>query len=46
MNRKHMNYEELEAMRILDFARAGGDVPDSTIIWCLWVTGDLFAGSM
>lgn len=36
-----MNDEELEAMRILDAARAGMDVPESTITWALWTTGDL-----
>ena len=36
-----MNDEELEASRILDLARAGGDVPGGTITWALWVLGDL-----
>ena len=36
-----MNYEELEASRILDLALHGGDVPDSVITWALWVLGDL-----
>ena len=39
--RQHMNHEELEASRILDFAKAGGEVPDSTITWALWVLGDM-----
>lgn len=39
--REHMNYEEREAAHILDLARAGGDVPRSTITWALWVLGDL-----
>ena len=39
--RNHMNDEEREASRILDWARGGGEVPDSTLIWCLWVLGDL-----
>ena len=39
--RTHYNYEELEAARILDLARAGGEVPDSVITWALWVAGDL-----
>lgn len=39
--RTHMNHEELEASRLLDLARAGGDVPDSTINWALWTLGDL-----
>jgi hypothetical protein len=36
-----VNHEKLEAKRILDFARFGGDVPVSVITWALWVTGDL-----
>lgn len=39
--RDHMNYEEREASHILDLARNGGDVPESTVIWALWVLGDL-----
>lgn len=39
--RNHMNHEELEASRILDLARAGGDVPRSAITWALFVLGDL-----
>ena len=39
--RDHMNHEELEAMRILDAARLGMNVPHSAILWALWVTGDL-----
>jgi len=39
--RNHMNDEEREASRILDLVRAGGDVPESVIIWALWTTGDL-----
>ena len=39
--RQHMNHEELEASRILDFAKAGGEVPDSTITGALWVLGDM-----
>lgn len=35
------NHEELEAANILDFARLGGDVPDSAITWALWTLGDL-----
>lgn len=35
------NQEEQEAARILDLARAGGDVPESVVIWALWVLGDL-----
>jgi len=41
MNRTGYNFEELEASRILDLARAGGDVPESVITWALWVMGDL-----
>ena len=33
-----------EANAMLDYVRAGGDVPDSEILWALWITGDLFAG--
>ena len=39
--RNNYNQEEQEAARILDLARAGGDVPESTITWALWVLGDL-----
>lgn len=39
--REHMNYEEREAAHILDLAREGGDVPESTVTWALWVLGDL-----
>lgn len=39
--RKTYNHEELEASRILDLARIGGDVPQSAITWALWVLGDL-----
>ena len=35
------NYEELEAASILDYAKCGGDVPESTITWALWTLGDL-----
>ena len=33
-----------EANALLDYVRAGGDVPESEILWVLWITGDLFAG--
>ena len=33
-----------EANQLLDYVRAGGDVPESEILWALWITGDLFAG--
>jgi hypothetical protein len=39
--RTEMNHEELEASRILDLARLGGDVPDTAITWALWTLGDL-----
>jgi hypothetical protein len=39
--RNNYTQEEQEAARILDLTRAGGDVPESTIIWALWVLGDL-----
>lgn len=39
--REHLNYEEREAAHILDLVRAGGDVPETTITWALWVLGDL-----
>lgn len=39
--RDNLNHEELEAMRILDAARVGIDVPESAVTWALWVTGDL-----
>lgn len=32
-----------EANHLLDFVRAGGSVPDSEILWALWITGDLFS---
>lgn len=33
-----------EASALLDYVRAGGDVPESEILFALWITGDLFAG--
>lgn len=33
-----------EANALLDYVRAGGDVPESEILFALWATGDLFAG--
>jgi len=39
--RNHSNQEELEASRILDLVRGGGDVPATTVTWALWVLGDL-----
>jgi len=38
--RDHCNYEELEAHRILDMAKAGFDVPESVISWALFCLGD------
>lgn len=32
-----------EANQILDLVRAGGEVPDSEILFALWITGDLFS---
>ena len=40
MTRAHMNYEEREAMRILDLVLWGVDVPLSTVQWALLITGD------
>lgn len=40
MTRTHMDQEEREAMHILDLAKAGEDVPLSTIMWALRVCGD------
>lgn len=31
-----------QANNLLDYVRAGGEVPDSEILWALWITGDLF----
>lgn len=31
-----------EANQLLDYVRAGGDAPESEILWALWITGDLF----
>lgn len=39
--RNHMNYEELEASRILDLARDGEDVPETVIVWAFLVLGDM-----
>ena len=35
MTRRHAN-------AVLDLVRAGGDVPESQILFALWITGDLF----
>lgn len=34
-----------EANALLDFVRAGGDAPESEILFALWVVGDLFRGA-
>lgn len=39
--RDKYNHEELEAARILDLVRVGGEVPVSVVTWALWVLGDL-----
>ena len=31
-----------EANALLDYVRAGGNVPESEILWALWIIGDLF----
>lgn len=31
-----------QANHLLDLVRAGGDVPESQILFAIWVTGDLF----
>lgn len=31
-----------EANHLLDLVRAGGNVPQSQVLFALWVTGDLF----
>ena len=31
-----------EANHLLDYVRAGGNVPESQILFALWLTGDLF----
>lgn len=32
-----------EANHLLDYVRAGGEAPESEILFALWVTGDLFS---
>jgi len=32
-----------EANRLLDLVRAGGEAPESEILFALWLTGDLFS---
>lgn len=31
-----------QANRLLDWVRAGGEAPESEILFALWLTGDLF----
>lgn len=33
-----------QANKLLDYVRAGGDAPESEILWALWITGDLMGG--
>ena len=33
----------VQANNLLDYVRAGGDVPESEILFALWITGDLFS---
>lgn len=40
MTRIHMTDEEREAMRILDLLKAGEEVSDELVSWCLRTTGD------
>lgn len=39
-DRRHCNADQMEAHRVLDLARAGGDVSPAAINWALWATGD------
>lgn len=39
--RGNYTQEEKEAARILDLAKIGCAVPESTVTWALWVLGDL-----
>jgi len=39
--RDKYNVEELAAAAVLDYVKAGGDVPESAINRALWVLGDL-----
>lgn len=32
----------VQANNLLDYVRAGGNVPEPEILYALWVTGDLF----
>jgi len=34
----------VQANNLLDYVRAGGDAPESEILWALWITGDLMGG--
>lgn len=33
-----------QANHLLDLVRAGGDVPESEVLFALWITGDLMGG--
>lgn len=39
--REHYNEEELAAATVLDMVAAGGHIADETILWALWILGDL-----
>ena len=41
--RKSPSMTRAQANQLLDFVRAGGAVPESQILFALWVTGDLLA---
>lgn len=38
-----MALNRTEANHLLDYVRAGGDAPESEILFALWLTGDLFS---
>ncbi len=33
----------VQANNLLDYVRAGGEAPESEILFALWLTGDLFS---
>ena len=33
----------VQAHHLLDYVRAGGEAPESEILFALWLTGDLFS---
>jgi hypothetical protein len=39
--RDYYTDEMREAALILDLVKAGGFVPDETVLWCLYTLGDL-----